>query len=85
MREYYVLHKTPEGAVKEQKVKARDHEDAIAQFAAKGCEVVKVSRVEDSDENSYERVGSSSDSAITAIVIALVLAAAAVAFLWWRR
>lgn len=85
MREYYVTYKDASGTLAERRIAARNHEAATKPLMDAGCEIVEVCRVDGEEADTGRRVGSPAKSVAIAVLLALVVAVAGVAFFWWRR
>ena len=85
MREYFVTYKDQNGSLEERRIAARNHEASTKPLVDVGCEIVEVCRADGEEADTGRRVGSPAKSVAIAVLLALAVAVAGVAFFWWRR
>ena len=86
MRNYIVTYKTEKNEIIERRIEARNHIAAGNSVARElSCEIIDVRRDDDEDEDHGRRVGGPVKTAMTALVIGLLLAGVGVLVFWFKR
>lgn len=83
MKTYVVVYKSPDGAVHERYVTARNHRKAMESVSRENLEVVSVDRAD--NEESSRLVGNPARSAVVALIIGIVIAAVVISLFWWWK